>query len=197
MRASLAVVASAVWEPPASASAAELYTALHRSTPMLFRGLYDLPSEPGWLSAHGDVRVETDVDTADGVFNHVAEDGSLHFPATVEMSVAELLASFPTRDGLRYATQQLEVSMAPMLGMEIPPFLMFAEPTSDDHFCWVSGHGKQSRMHYDLDDGFLVQIHGSKRIWILPPGQLAAARPVIAPTACAELFICPGGGDQS
>ena len=42
--------------------------------------------------------------------------------------------------------------------MEIPPFLMFAEPTSDDHFCWVSGHGKQSRMHYDLDDGFLGML---------------------------------------
>lgn len=48
-------------------------------------------------------------------------------------------------------------------------------PGTGGGFCWVSSAGCLTPLHYDLSDGMLAQLIGTKRVWLVPPEEMDQA----------------------
>jgi hypothetical protein len=51
---------------------------------------------------------------------------------------------------------------------------------------WVSAPGTVSPLHFDATDSYLLQVRGTKRLWLWPPDALAALEPYPADHALAR-----------
>lgn len=110
-------------------------------------------------------------------------------PYIQQMSVAELLTAIRTQaenshyymqsqdDNLNREFAQLPESIIPKkLNLQDTKLLGPTEAVN----LWIGAAGTTSRMHSDNYDNIYVQIQGTKRIWLVPPGEV---------DCCKEKFL--------
>eukprot|EP00929_Paragymnodinium_shiwhaense_P099838 TRINITY_DN61717_c0_g1_i1.p1 TRINITY_DN61717_c0_g1~~TRINITY_DN61717_c0_g1_i1.p1 ORF type:complete len:685 (+),score=140.51 TRINITY_DN61717_c0_g1_i1:121-2175(+) len=129
---------------------------------------------------YGNLVAPVDVDTSRQFNRFDKAEEVLLFPASREMTLRNFVDEVERGNG-SLALQQVEFDFANELGFELPLFLRWAEPSSDFHHTWLCGANKTSHLHYDNDDGFLVQLTGTKRAYLIDPHHFGEVRPILAP----------------
>jgi len=124
--------------------------------------------------------------TASGVVPDYARPGEAHASAVdgmaeFSLSLADVAARVAgeRREPLLCAYEKVYVygkrwpleapALAGLARASRPPFLEDGDVRGGGGVAWIGAAGTLTPLHYDLADGVLAQVLGSKRVWLFPP----------------------------